>query len=179
MKKFILTIAMLTVSLSASAQWVAGGGYGNLSDELELSDEVDELDVSEVSLGMIYGSIGYLIEGEGNFIFLPELRLGLGISDYSASVYGVGLKLEMDSVVAFSVRGQYTFDSGFYLFANPSFSRFAVTASAGNESVSEDDWEFGFGGGAGYKFTQQLWGELAYEAYDGLDVLGFGFKYLF
>ena len=169
MKKFILAIAMLAVSLPASAQWVAGGGYLNLSDEVE--------DLA-IDLGSIYGSIGYLIEGEGNFIFLPELRFGLGISDYSA--YGL-VDIEVDSFLSLSVRGQYTFDSGFYLFANPSFARLELTVSMGSvyEDASTGDWEFGVGGGAGYKFTQQLWGELAYEAYDTTDAWGFGLKYLF
>ncbi|WP_405226019.1 outer membrane beta-barrel protein [Lentisalinibacter sediminis] len=166
MKKLILAIALLTVSVPASAQWVAGGGYVNLSDEE---------DGLEVDLGAIYGSIGYLIEGEGNFSFLPELRLGFGIADDTV----LGVDVEVDNFLALSVRGQYTFESGLYLFANPSYARLEVTASAGGFSVSEDDWEFGVGGGAGYKFTQQFWGELAYETYDGTDAWGIGFKYAF
>ena len=166
MKKFVLAIALFAVSLPASAQWVVGGGYVNLSDE--------EGDI-DVSLGAVYGSAGYLIEGEGNFSFLPEVRVGFGIADDTV----LGVDVEIDNFLALSVRGQYTFDSGFYLFAAPSYARLELTASAGGISVSEDDWEFGVGGGAGYKFTEQLWGELGYETYDGTDAWGIGFKYAF
>lgn len=163
MKNSLIALALLLFSLPASAQWVAGGGYINLSDD---EDGVD------VSLGGIYGSIGYVIEGEGEFYFLPEVRLGLGISD--DTVFGVDV--ELDSFLAFSVRGQYDFESGLYLYAAPSYARAEFTASAGGLSVSDDDWEFGFGGGAGYKFSDTVWGEASYETFDGTDVFSLGIK---
>ena len=86
---------------------------------------------------------------------------------------------ELDSFLAFSLRGQYDFQSGLYLYAAPSYARAEFTASAGGVSVSEDDWEFGIGGGAGYKFTDQFWGEVSYESYDGTDAFSLGFKVAF
>ncbi len=166
MKRILVLLALFAVSVPASAQWVAGGGYINLSDE---DDGID------VDLGAVYGSIGYLIEGEGNFSFLPEIRLGIGISD--DTVFGVDV--ELDSFFALSLRGQYDFDSGLYLFANPSYARAEFTASSGGFSASEDDWEFGIGAGAGYRFQDNFWGEVGYETYDGTDVLAIGFKYAF
>ena len=166
MKKFLIALALLVVSIPASAQWVAGGGYLNLSDD---EDGVD------ISLGGIYGSIGYIIEGEGAFTFMPELRLGLGVADDTV----FGIDVELDSFLALSLRGQYDFESGLYLFAQPSYARAEFSASSGGITVSEDDWEFGVGGGAGYKFQEDFWGEVAYETYDGTDALTIGFKFLF
>ncbi len=166
MKRLLTAMAFLAFSIPASAQWVAGGGYVNLSDD---DDGID------VDVGAIYGSLGYLIEGEGNFSFLPEIRLGIGISD--DTVFGVDV--ELDSFFALSVRGQYDFDSGLYLFAAPSYARAEFTASSGGISASEDDWEFGIGGGAGYRFQDNFWGEVGYETYDGTDALSIGFKYAF
>ena len=163
MKKLLLILGVLVFSVPASAQWVAGGGYLNLSDD---EDGVD------VSLGGIYGSLGYLIEGEGNFNFLPEIRLGVGISDDTV----FGIDIELDTFFALSLRGQYDFESGLYLYAAPSYGRAEFTASAGGVSVSDDDWEFGFGGGAGYKFSDTVWGEISYETFDGTDVFSLGFK---
>ena len=62
------------------------------------------------------------------------------------------------------------------MYAAPSYARAEVTASSGGISVSDDDWEFGFGGGAGYKFSDTVWGEISYETFDGTDVLSVGFK---
>ncbi len=166
MKRFLLATIILFFSIPASAQWVAGGGYINLSDS---EDGVS------VDLGGIYGSLAYVIEAEGNLTFMPELRLGLGVSDDTIS----GVKVELDNFFAFSVRGQFDFDSGVYLYAAPSYARAELTASAFGLSVSDDDWEFGFGGGFGYKFSEQTWGELSYETFDGTDVLSIGLRYAF
>ena len=166
MKRLLTAIAFLAFSIPASAQWVAGGGYLNLSDD---DDGID------VDVGGIYGSLGYLIEGEGNFSFLPEIRLGVGVSDDSV----LGFDVELDSFFALSLRGQYDFESGLYLFAAPSYARAEFTVSSGGFSDSDDDWEFGIGGGAGYRFQDNFWGEVGYETYDGTDALSFGFKYAF
>lgn len=166
MKNFLIALSFLFISIPASAQWVAGGGYLNVSDD---DGGVD------VSLGGLYGSVGYVIESEGNFYFLPEVRLGVGISD--DTVFGVDV--ELDTFFALSVRGQYDFDSGLYLYAAPSYARAEFTASSGGVSVSDDDWEFGIGGGAGYKFSDTVWGELSYETFDGTDIVSLGLKFGF
>ncbi len=166
MKRFLIGLAFLIASVPASAQWVAGGGYVNLSDEDDFFD---------VSLGGIYGSLGYLMAQDGGFSFMPELRVGVGISDDTIS----GFDIELDSFIALSVRGQYDIDSNFYVYAAPSYARVELTASAFGMSASEDDWEFGVGGGFGYKFSEKGWLELSYETYDGTDAFSVGFRGVF
>ncbi|MEL6448653.1 MAG: outer membrane beta-barrel protein [Pseudomonadota bacterium] len=168
MKRILFTLIFLTASLPASAQWVVGGGYLNLSDD---DDGID------VSLGAVYGSLGYIIEGEGQFSFIPEVRVGFGVSDDTNS----GVDVELDTFFALSLRGQYDFESGLYLYAAPSYARaeFTATSPLFSGSVSEDDWEFGIGGGAGYRFTDQTWGEVSYETFDGTDAFSIGVKFAF
>ncbi|MEL7312861.1 MAG: outer membrane beta-barrel protein [Pseudomonadota bacterium] len=164
MKKIIAMLVLCTLSTPGVAQWVAGGGYINLSE--------DDLDVS---VGGVYGSIAYQIEAEGNFMFLPELRIGVGVGDDTVD----GITVELSTFLALSLRGQYEFDSGLYLYAAPSYAQAEFDFSGFFGSGSEDESEVGIGGGAGYKFSDNAWGELSYEVFDGIDAVSFGFKYAF
>lgn len=170
-KKTALAILIAGTSFSSLANWVGGVSYINLSVE------EDGLDIS---LGGITGSLGYKINSENNFYFLPEVRIGTGISDDSVSMLGVDVDVEMDGFIALSIRAQYELENGVYLFAAPSYANVEFTASAsqGGQSATgtEDSWEFGIGGGAGYKFNESTSAEFMYEQYDGTDVLSFGVK---
>lgn len=173
-KKTALAILIAGSSFSSFANWVGGVSYINLSDEN---------DGLEISLGGISGSLGYKIDSDNNFYFMPEVRIGTGISDDSVTMFGVDVDVEMDSFIALSVRGQYELNNGVYLFAAPSYANVELTASASqggqSASVTEDSWEFGFGGGVGYKFNESTSAEFMYEQYDGVDVLSFGVKFDF
>ncbi|WP_114326892.1 outer membrane beta-barrel protein [Candidatus Colwellia aromaticivorans] len=165
-KKTALAILIAGTSFSSLANWVGGVSYINLSDD---EDGID------ISLSGISGSLGYKIDSNTNFNFIPEVRIGTGISD--DTVYGVDV--EMDSFIALSVRGQYSLENGVYLFAAPSYANVELTASYGGYSETDDSWEFGIGGGAGYKFNESTSAEFMYEQYDGTDVLSFGVKFDF
>jgi opacity protein-like surface antigen len=166
-KKTCIALSLLALPLTASADWLVGGGYGNISDD---EDGID------LSLGVIYGSIAYEFSNENSpFIIMPELRLGTGISDDSFA----GVDIEVNSFTALSVRGQYNYDNGVYLFAMPSYANLDVEASFGGHSESDDSWEFGFGGGVGAQINEKLDIEASYESYDGTDVLSVGLKYAF
>lgn len=164
MKKTAVALFACMMSAQASAQWVAGGGYINLSE--------DDLDVS---VGGVFASLGYQIDAEGNFTFIPELRIGVGVSDDTVE----GITVELSTFFALSMRGQYEFDSGLYLYAAPSFAQAEFDFSGFLGSGSEDESEAGIGGGVGYKFSETAWGELSYEAFDGIDALSIGFKVAF
>ncbi|WP_333973210.1 outer membrane beta-barrel protein [Alteromonas mediterranea] len=166
-KKAILSAALLSVSLSASANWVLGVGYGNISDS---DGDID------ISLGGVIASAGYQYQVNSNFNLVPEVRLGTGISDDDV----MGVNVELDSFYAMSIRGEYTVAEGMYIYVVPSYGKLEVTASAGGFSESaESDWEFGLGGGVGYKFTQTNAVELSFETFDDVDVLSIGAKFAF
>jgi len=162
-KKSLIALSLLALPLTAAANWSAGAGYANISDD-------------DLSLGVIYGAVAYEFAKEGSkFSLVPELRLGTGISDDNIS----GAKLEVESFTALSVRGQYNYDNGFYAYVMPSYANLDVKASFRGASFSDDEWNFGFGAGVGKKLNDKTSVEASFENYDGTDVITVGFKYAF
>lgn len=167
-KKTAIALTLFSLTLSASASnWQVGGGFGNFSEN---SDDED------ASLNIIYGSVAYKIQNEdSNFFFVPELRLGTGIGDDSIS----DVKVEVERFFALSVRGQYDYNNGAYVYVVPSYANLKGKASYNGESMSDDDWEFGIGAGVGYRINKKVSVEASFEKYDDLDLLAVGFKYSF
>lgn len=166
MKRFMAIALLSLLPFAANAEWVGGVGYVNLSDD---DGGID------VSLGAIAASIGYRFDTEGDFSLIPEFRLGTGVGDDTV----LGVDVEVESLLAFSVRGQYDFASGAYVYAVPAYANLDLKATSGGVSASDDDWEFGFGAGAGYMFSDKVSGELSYETYDGTDVFSIAAKFWF
>ncbi|WP_143870664.1 outer membrane beta-barrel protein [Catenovulum sediminis] len=167
LKKSVLAIALASASFSSFANWVGGVSYINLSDD----DGQMEL-----SLSGIVASLGYKIESDSNFFIMPELRIGTGIGDDTVRFFGGDFKVEMNSFTALTVRGQYDLENGAYLFAAPSYANLDVKVSGYGESASEDEWEFGIGGGIGFDVNESTSAEFSYEHYDGTDALSVGIK---
>lgn len=165
-KKSLLALALSGASFMSMANWVGGIGYVNVSDDISGKD---------ISLGGITGSLAYKIDSENKFTFIPEVRIGTGIDD--DTVYGV--KVEMESFIAFSLKGQYQLNEKAYLFAAPSYANLEIKASANGYSETDDEWEFGIGAGAGYQFSDTISGEISYEQFDGTDVISAGVKFNF
>ncbi|MGL5358635.1 MAG: outer membrane protein [Shewanella sp.] len=181
MKQIILGVLIAAASSSVVAAemapsngWVAGVSYMNLSDES---------DGMEISVDGVAGSLGYQFKSGEDFYLVPEVRLGTGIGSDSFSLSGIDVEVELDSFIALSLRGQFEFDNGLYLYAAPTYANAKFTASASfmgqSASSTEDSWEFGVGGGVGYRFSQVTSAELSYEQFDGVDVLSVGLKFNF
>jgi hypothetical protein len=156
---------LLAVSSLASADWTVSGGYSNYSED----DGADD-----ISLNVIYAGVGYEFQS-GNVTFMPELRYGVGVGD--DKLYGV--TVEVDSFFSASIRGQYNVTDTFAVFLQPAYSRLEVTASVSNRSFTEDEWEFGIGGGAAFVLSEKFQLEALYENYDGSNVFSFGGRYKF
>jgi len=172
MKKILLGLLGIVLPLSASANWVGGVSYFNISDD---SDGID------ISLDGVAASIGYKFESGNNFYFIPSFSYGFGLSDDSVSEGGVTGTIELDNVMGFDFRGQWEFDSGMYLFLAPSYKQLEATAKASYQGYSasfsgESDWEFGFGGGIGYNFNEKIGAEFGYEVIDGSDIMSLGLR---
>lgn len=174
-KKSLIALSLLTLPLTATANWSAGAGYANLSDD-------------DLSLGMVYGAVAYEFAEEGSkFSFMPEFRLGTGISDDEVNLgdefIGIpeafNFKVEVKRFTALSVRAQYNHDSGFYAYAMPSYANLDLKVSSLAGSDSDDSWELGFGAGVGKNFSDKVSVEASYENYDGTNMLTVGFKYAF
>jgi opacity protein-like surface antigen len=182
-KKTAIALTLLSLSLTASANWQAGAGFGNLSDDIEGND---------ISLNVLYGSVAYKIENSNNdFFFMPELRIGTGVGDdsineswtfyngYNNVHIDNKIKVEVKSFIALSARAQYEYSSGAYVYIMPSYANLDIKASSDGESFSDDSWEFGIGAGVGYSLNKKVSVEASFEKYDGTDLLSVGFKYSF
>ncbi|MFD2167921.1 outer membrane protein [Thalassotalea euphylliae] len=157
-KKSAAALLALSLPFTASANWSLGGGYANFSDDGD----------ADISLGAIYGSAAYHHNVDGTkFSVVPEFRLGTGISD--DEVYGVDVELER--FISLSVKGQYDVNEQFFVFAMPSYANAKLKASYGGFSESDDDWEFGYGVGAGFNVSDTSTMEFSFEQYDDADVL--------
>ncbi|OGT70332.1 MAG: hypothetical protein A3H44_01490 [Gammaproteobacteria bacterium RIFCSPLOWO2_02_FULL_57_10] len=158
-----IACSSLLLAGQSHAQLVTGVGYHELSDD-------------DISLGVISGSVGYQFgDGSSGFSYTPEFRIGTGVQDDTIT----DVKVEVEAFYGFALRGEYVFDNGAYLFAAPSYSNLEVKFSAGGFSATEDEWEFGGGGGIGYQFTDYTSVELAYEKFDDLDVIGIAVRMKF
>jgi len=180
-KKSLIALTLLTLPLTASANWSAGAGYANISDNEDGND---------ISLGVIYGAIAYEFAKENSpFSFVSEFRIGTGVSDDEGRLLleegefaipeSANFKVEVERFTALSVRAQYNYDNGVYLYVMPSYANLDVKVSSMYGSGSDDSWEFGLGGGVGKKISDKTSVEASYESYDGTDVLTIGFKYAF
>jgi len=184
-KNTALALTLLSLSLTASADWETGAGFSNFSD----SSDGDDL-----SLNIVYGSVAYKIENsEGNYFFMPEFRIGTGVDDdsldetwsyqdgYTGNMRVVSneIKFEIERFVALSLRGQYDFSSGTYVYAMASYANVKGKVSYHGVSNSDDSWEFGMGAGVGYNLNKKVSVEALYENYDETDLLSVGFKYIF
>ena len=164
--KGIFAAGLLVASSIASAQWTVSGGYANYGE--------DDAGI-DVSLGAIYASAGYEYTS-GNITFMPELRLGVGVRDDIVRVFGERIDVEIDTFFAASIRGQYNVTESFGVFLQPTYARVEATASTSSGSVTEDEWELGFGGGASFSVTKDFRIEALYESFDEADVLSLGVR---
>jgi hypothetical protein len=167
-KSSAIALTLLSLSLTAIASdWQVGGGFSNFSNSSDGDD---------ISLNTIYGSVAYKVEYlEKNYFFMPELRIGTGLGDDSID----GFKFEVKSFIALSVRGQYEFRNGAYVYVMPSYANLNIKASGYGESGSDDNWEFGVGAGVGYSLNKKVSVEASFEKYDDSDLISVGFKYAF
>ncbi len=159
--------AMLLLSFGAHAQWTAGVSYTDAS-------------IDDFKLGAIVASIGYRFPITDTFALVPEVRAGFGVGDDTRNIGGVLVTAEVDTLYGFSNRFQYEFpDTNFVMFGVASYVNYEFTAKGNGVSVSDDTWEFGYGGGAGYMFTPRIGGEASYERVDGEDLFTIGARFKF
>lgn len=136
------------------------------------------MDVEDLDLGAIYGSVGFEFELGPNVSITPELRLGSGVKDDNFFFFDV----ELRRLYGLATRVSYTADSGFYVFGTASYVnydfRFRPRTGSGS-SFTEDSWEFGIGAGLGFYFTERFGVELQYENVDSEDVVSAGLRWRF
>lgn len=176
-KKSLCAFILASASCHSMANWVVGADYANLS--FEPNDSVD------LNFDLLVASFGYEFELMDNFKLVPEYRLGTGINDDSYAFEGSesGIHVDLQRFTAVSTRIQYDFESGLYLFANPSYGNAKRKSSVvylGQPITStHEDWEFSFGAGIGFHFNDAISAQLMMERYDESDLISAGVRFAF
>jgi hypothetical protein len=171
LKNTVIALSLLSLSATAFADGQVGAGFGSLSESFEDKD---------MTLSVIYASFAYKFDNsERNYFLMPEFRIAAGVDDDSINVYGRDITVEVASFVALSLRGQYNFDSGPYIYVIPSYSNFRGKITYAGQPSGDDLWEFGTGAGIGYYFNKNITAEASFEKYDDRELVSIGFKYVF
>lgn len=180
MKRTLFACAFTTTFFShvASADWTAELNYTMLSE--------DSLDIE---LGVLGTAIGYQFNVSEGFVLTPEFRIGFGVSDdtiddrFFVELNGgreyLDVDIEVDSYYGVGLRGQYYTTEKFYVLASVSYVTLDLEASISNNTITEEESDFGFGAGLGYAITKNSTVEATYETFDDTDVFKFGFRYSF
>ena len=127
----------------------------------------------------IWGSLGYRVEATDNFYLTPEVKIGMGIGSDTIVVESTSVDVELDSYLAASLRAEYDFQNGAYLFVAPTYAKGDFNGNVGSNFAESSSWEFGAGIGAGYNFNADKKIEVAYESFDGKDMISLAVKFDF
>jgi len=179
----MLASGLLAISNLATAQWIAGAGY------FDLTADIDGIEVSPDVYGF---SLGYEFETIlPDFTIIPGVSLYLDADDDIVNVTSPGparVRVETNFGMGFNVRLQWSGDDGLYFYLAPSLARFDIDGRApvivdnqviGRAKVSDNEWYAGGSIGVGYQATEQIGVEFSFDEYGDADILGVALRYRF
>ena len=153
----------LCFAINAWGQGTASLGYTQIDD-------------SDIALGASVATVGYRFELNDSLALVPELRGGVGIR--KDTFEDVTYKLKGLAVAG--LRAEFSPTESVYLFTAISYGRYRFKARAFEVlSISDSTDEFGFGGGIGFRVSEDTFLELGYEDIDDIDVLSVGVRFHF
>ena len=167
LKNTLIAASLLSISLSASANWQMGAGYALVDD-------------SDVTIGGFFGTVGYEFSpfDNNNITVAPEFRIGAGVKDDTHR----GVEVELSSYYQVSTRVEYNFENNIYAYVVPSYNRYRTNGTTPAVRVSITDNGWGLGAGIGYEITEKASAEFSYERVnldDDINVWSLGLKYTF
>jgi len=122
-------------------------------------------------------SLGYEFS-KNSLSLIPEVRYGNGGNGYQNNI-------ELDKFLAFSIKGQWNFQTGLYLFLYPSYSNTTLKKTSSSSwyccvpDEKKSSWGFGAGVGGGFKITDNFAIETAFEKSNDYDFFALGLRYNF
>ncbi|WP_133405327.1 outer membrane beta-barrel protein [Parashewanella tropica] len=173
LKRAAFVLLLLGNSSIALANWEAGLHYINV---------MNDSNKNNYSISGIEGELGYQFILNNGFSLTPNIRIATGISDDKVSYQGTDYDLELERYFMLSLRGSYQFENGIRLFIQPNYVNIDGDAKSVNDRrnvYTDDEWEFGFGGGLGYRISDKVSADIAYDWFDDYRQLTVGFHYHF
>jgi opacity protein-like surface antigen len=175
----VLACALSLIGNNVYANTSLTVGYTDLSAETEVFD----ISLSALSLSALMVGIGYELDTNSKrFTLEPGFRVGIGVNDDTAAVFGfdvVPADVAIEHYVVLSLRGNYVLSDSVYLFAQPAYANIKIEVSNFGESDSDNKWDFGYGIGAGFSPVDNFSLEVSYEKFDKTDVLTGAVRYRF
>jgi len=175
----VLACALGIIGNNVYANTSLSVGYSDLSAEIEVFD----ITLSDLSLSALMVGIAYELDTNSErFTLVPEFKLGIGVNDDTAAVFGsdvVPADVAIKHYIVLSLRGNYALSDSVYLFAQPVYANLEIEVSNFGESDSDNQWDFGFGVGLGFSSMDNFSLELSYEEIDDSDLLTGAVRYRF
>jgi opacity protein-like surface antigen len=171
-------------SVFACVLTLAGNNaYANTSLTAGYSDLSADTEGFDISLSALTVGIAYELDiNSERFTLMPEFRFGKGVNDDTAEIFGFDVfpaDVAIDHYMVLSLRGNYAFTDSVYFFAQPAYANLKIEVTNFGESESDDNWDFGYGIGAGFSPMDNFSLEVSYENFDETDVLTGTVRYRF
>ncbi len=199
MKKILATAFLFTSLITtAEAAQQADNGFVVGIDYTQLRTTVYDEDIT---FGVINAAFGYKFNFPNNLSLTPEYKIGTSVADDSLDVYAYTftassgivtyrneIDIELDSFMAFSLRGQYELDNGIYFYIAPSYARTEVSVSVmdyakitGPEkvSLSKTHTDLGYKGGIGFNLNKHWGADISYQKHSDIKGFSFAVRYSF
>lgn len=176
MNKYVLAGLLLSTTATvasandvySSSNQIGGLGYMNVSDDSG----------PEVNIDVLVGSIASRHNVSQSFSFVPELRLGVGISDDTVTVEsGERVEMELEYLLALSLKAQLDVTESLYVFLNPTYAYSSLKSSSETYRASGTNSEFGIGTGAGFEFGNGVAVELSIDKFSDARIASVGLKF--
>jgi len=128
-------------------------------------------------------SLGYRIELMERVFAIPDIRIGKGAANESATLKGTDIDITLDNFIALSLKSQFELENGIYVFLVPSYANAGFMISSSQKGYAkpavEDSWMLGIGAGAGYYLVKNISAEFMFEQFDDKDIATLGFKFYY
>ena len=174
LKKLLLGCGLLSLATTASAQWIGGIGY------FDLTADVEGYETSPDLWGI---NIGYELDTPiRDLIITPGFSLYGGIDDDIVKVNSPTtskVRVETQFGMGLNVRFQWEGDDNIYFYVAPAYTRFDIEGREGDVRIEDDEWQAGIGAGIGYNVTSEVRVEVSFEEYGDSDILGLALRYKF
>jgi len=133
------------------------------------------LDERGVRVDAFSGVIGYEY-GKRNFTLSPQFRY----LKHKKTDFDYNGRTTLDNAFIFSLKAQYTFNNGTYIYTSPSVGRFSYITDTGYYmSDADDEFEAGLNIGVGYEFSEYFSTELTLEEFKKSEAITAGVKFRF
>jgi len=178
-----LVIILCITSFSTKAKWQVGTGIVDVLN-FQYDSLQNRYNTRKERRGLmgISATLGYKLESWQHIYFIPELTLASGINKERHGFPEVTVELE--HLVALSIRMQYQFNNNLYVYTLGSYnnirSKFSTPRFEDSAVAYDTKNTFGIGAGLGYNFSISIAADVSLVQVDNdILLINLGIQYKF